>query len=218
MPTIICPQCRTENRPRRVSSLICENCLETIDPRVLADSAEGFVRSQQKLRRSSELPVLGQDEADELLMWALDLPPSDDAMDGEPHRSGARSPISSVSDPWRRMASAIRRRRQEWLYTDTVVRMSEDMLVINRYYWPLGRKRIRYSRIRHFTPRPLKAWHGQYRVHGIDHLGRWYSRDRHRGEKELAIDLTVGWLIRPVLTPDDVDTVLAILERKVGVG
>jgi hypothetical protein len=93
--------------------------------------------------------------------------------------------------------------------------MGEDGIAINRYYWPFGRKRIRYAEIRDFTARPLAAWHGQFRVHGVDHLGRWYSRDRHRGEKERAIDLTVGRVIRPVLTPDDPDKVLAILEREV---
>ncbi len=108
-----------------------------------------------------------------------------------------------------------RRRRDEWVYTDGVVGMRRDGIVIFRYYWPLGRKRIRYAEIRSFTVRPLAAWHGQYRVHGIDHLGRWYSRDRHRGEKERAIDLTVGRVIHPVLTPDDTDTVLRILNDEV---
>ena len=51
-------------------------------------------------------------------------------------------------------------------------------------------------------------------MHGIDHRGRWYSRDRHRGEKELAIDLDVGGSIRPVLTPEDPDSVIDILRER----
>lgn len=214
MPIIICPRCRTANRPRGLSALTCEGCQRSIDPRERNDSVRAFIRSQRKLRRKSAI-ALSQDETDELLEWVLDLPPLEMQNDGDP---GARGPsLWKRFDPLRgmrrwRVAMA---RRQESLYTDSILRMQDDRIVINLYYWPLGRKRIPYNEIRSFTPRPLGPWRGQFRVHGIDHRGRWYSRDRHRGEKERAIDLTVGRLIHPVLTPDDVEAVLTILERKV---
>jgi hypothetical protein len=216
VPTIICPQCRTENQPAGLSALTCESCHRTIDPRRVDSSAKVFIRRQRKLRKKSGVP-LEQDEAVELLEWVLGLPPDDVGLeeDAEPQRGGLRRLIGLLARPWHwRMATA-RRPRHEWLYTDTVVRMGEERIVINRYYWPVGRKRIPYTAIRGFTARPLNPWHGQFRVHGIDHRGRWYSRDRHRGEKERAIDLAVGKLIHPVLTPDDIDMVLGILERKV---
>lgn len=147
--------------------------------------------------------------------WVLDLPPLE-----RPHGAGSDSDLPSPvgsSSRLRRLVTSITRRPQPApLYSDQVVAMMDDSIRVNRYYWPAGRKRIRYAEIRSFRPRPLAAWHGQYRVHGIDHRGRWYSRDRHRGEKDLAIDLVVGRLIKPVLTPEDVNTVLEILERKVG--
>lgn len=215
MPTIICPECKTENRPVGLSGLDCENCHQSIDPRRRDESAEAFLRRQRKLRkRSRSLDPLGPDEADELLEWVLDLPPDETPIE-EPAEPPRRSLGKLLTRPWRWMTTA-RRQRPEWLYTDSVVRMGEDGIVINRYYWPFGRKRIPYTEIRDFDARPLAAWHGQFRVQGVDHLGRWYSRDRHRGEKERAIDLTVGRVIRPVLTPDDPDKVLAILEREVG--
>ncbi len=212
MPTIICPQCGTENRPSGLSGLVCENCRRTIDPRELGGSAETFVRRQRRLRKKSEIGPLGQDEADELLEWVLDLPQDGATIDGD---GRARRLRDLLTAPWRRKVDSSRREGREVLYADGIVRMREDGVVISRYYWPVGRKRIPYDEIRSFTTRPLRPWHGQFRVQGIDHRGRWYSRDRHRGEKERAIDLDVGGLIHPVLTPDDVDKVLDILERQV---
>ena len=102
-----------------------------------------------------------------------------------------------------------------WLYRDDVVKLDEHAITIRAYYWPFGSKRIPYEEIQRFERRPLKSGHGQFRVQGIDLRRRWYSRDRKRGEKELAIDLDVGKPIRPVLTPDDPIEVLAILQNHV---
>jgi hypothetical protein len=156
---------------------------------------------------------LTPDEADELLEWVLDLPQDPAEAAAGPRRVPRL--IGRLTGRWHSRADRARRRGREVLYADDVVRMREGGVVITRYYWPVGRKRIAYDEIQAFTTRPLKAWHGQYRVQGVDHRGRWYSRDRHRGEKERAIDLDVGGLIHPVLTPNDVDAVLDILERRV---
>ncbi len=112
---------------------------------------------------------------------------------------------------WRNL---LRFRRRQWLYSDHVLRMDDRGIVIRHYYWPAGNKRISYREIEGFTRRPLKAWHGQYRVQGIDFRRRWYSRDRTRGEKESAIDLDIGGLVRPVLTPDDPQWVAEILTER----
>ncbi len=217
MPPIICPHCRTENEPAGLSALDCTACGRTIDPRQLGDSAEAFVRRQRRLRKRAKSSVgpLGPEEADELLEWVLDLPRDEMPMEADAEVPSGQSLIGLLAGPWRRLVAVSRRRPDEWLYRDSVVRMSHDAIVIRRYYWPLGRKRIRYGEIRGFTARPLRPWHGQFRIQGVDHRGRWYSRDSNRPEKDRAIDLAVGRVIRPVLTPDDVDTVLEILEREV---
>ncbi len=115
----------------------------------------------------------------------------------------------------RRLVESVRglTRRRDWLYSDDIVKLDEERIVVRRYYWPFGSKRIRYSKIRRVRPRPLKAWHGQYRVQGIDFRRRWYSRDRHRGERETAIDLSIGNILRPSITPEDPVLVLEILQR-----
>ena len=112
-----------------------------------------------------------------------------------------------------RWGRLFRRRRRGWLYSDRVVRMDDRGIVIRHYYWPAGNKRIPYADIRGIAVRPLRAWHGQYRVHGVDHRRRWYSRDRTRGEKETAIDLDIGGLVYPVLTPEDPQWVAELLQQ-----
>lgn len=100
------------------------------------------------------------------------------------------------------------------LYADGVVRVDPDGLTVRRYYWPRGRKRIPFDTIREYRTHALTMGHGQYRVHGIDRRGRWYSRDRRRQDKPLAIVLDVGRRIRPVLTPADPQAVLSILDQR----
>jgi hypothetical protein len=121
--------------------------------------------------------------------------------------------VSTSGDAGGRWWNLFRRRNQDVLYGDEVVLLTREAVVIRRYYWPLGRKHISYSAVERVTLRPLKAWHGQFRVHGADLRGRWYSRDRNRGDKDLAIDLHVGGVVRPVLTPDDPERVLEILQH-----
>ena len=132
----------------------------------------------------------------------------------EPDAPAERTARPSRPQRMNRLRNLLRRRSPTWLYEDDVVRLDETGITILGYYWPFGRKLIPYDDIDEFSLRPLKAWHGQFRVHGIDLRGRWYSRDRHRGEKEMAIDLDLGTRIRPVLTPDDPDGVVEILRAQ----
>lgn len=108
-----------------------------------------------------------------------------------------------------------RRTSRPW-YADEVVRIGHDGLTVRGYYWPVGRKRIPFDAIRNVHTHALTMGRGQYRVHGIDRHGRWYSRDRTRSDKSLAIVLDLGGRIRPVLTPADPQTVLALLDQHVG--
>ena len=123
--------------------------------------------------------------------------------------------MKSITNRIRHALARLRTARSQWLYRDDVVKLNDSQVVIRHYYWPFGSKRVPYTSIAGYHRRPLKAWHGQFRVHGIDQKGRWYSRDRHRGEKETAIDLSIGRRIRPVLTPHDVEKVTEILDNQI---
>jgi hypothetical protein len=56
---------------------------------------------------------------------------------------------------------------------------------------------------------------GQWRIWGMGIAPYWYHRDDDRPNKTRCIVLDVGAVIRPVITPDNVDAVLAILADKV---
>lgn len=131
-------------------------------------------------------------------------------------RAVVRAVVALVVAPVSSIRAWMRRRRVDsgLLYIDGVVRVDGDGLTVRRYYWPRGPKRIPFDRIRGYRTHALTMGHGQYRVHGIDRRGCWYSRDRSRQDKPLAIVLDVGRRIRPVLTPSDPQAVLAILERR----
>lgn len=121
-----------------------------------------------------------------------------------------------AADLTRRTLTALRPSRQpERLYADDVVVMDQDGLTIRRYYWPAGRKRIAYQDINSYQLRGLTIGRGQYRVHGIDMHGNWYSRDPTRQHKDCAIVLDTGSRIDPILTPDNPNTVVQILERHI---
>jgi len=104
------------------------------------------------------------------------------------------------------------------LYQDDTVVLDSDGLTIRRYYFPFGGdKRIRYGQIRGVSQRPMSLFTGRLRVWGTEGLRRWYSLDLLRPWKSRQIVLDLGKTVAPVLTPDDVPRVAAILRERTGV-
>jgi hypothetical protein len=95
------------------------------------------------------------------------------------------------------------------LYDDGKIACDDTGLTISWYYlW--GAKRIPYSSIRsitHVTPLRVRKW----RLWGSGDFVHWWNLDRDRPKKELALVLDTGHRIHPTITPDDPQTVEAIL-------
>jgi hypothetical protein len=101
------------------------------------------------------------------------------------------------------------------LYDDGLVKLDRDGLTIRRYYFPLGTsKRIRYDQIRGVQMRHMGAFTGKGRLWGTGDFQHWFPWDSNRPRKDKALILDVGRRIRPVITPDDPDRVLAILQER----
>jgi hypothetical protein len=85
-------------------------------------------------------------------------------------------------------------------------------LVIRHYYFPVGSKRIPYSKIQQVRRVPLKSMGPQVKIHGSADLSHWFNFDPHRSCKDVALIIALsGSRIRPVITPDDADSVAAEL-------
>jgi hypothetical protein len=102
--------------------------------------------------------------------------------------------------------------RQAWgepmTYDDGGVACTEDALVIRRYYFPFGDKRIPYTKIEQVQRRTMARLTGQWRIWGSGDFRHWYNLDSGRPRKTVQFVIhTSGGRMLPVITPDDPDRV-----------
>ncbi len=96
------------------------------------------------------------------------------------------------------------------LYDDGRIACDERGVTI-RWYYLWGAKHVPYTAIRNATTRRLTKIRGKWRIWGSGDLVHWYNLDVSRTRKSTAIELDLGGRVRPVITPDDPDTVTKIL-------
>jgi hypothetical protein len=98
------------------------------------------------------------------------------------------------------------------LYDDGRIACNEEGLVIRGYY-PWGAKRIPYASIKGVHQLPLTGGSTvrRWRIWGSGDFVHWWNYDPGRTRKTMALVLDVGRVIRPIITPDDPETVERIL-------
>jgi hypothetical protein len=105
------------------------------------------------------------------------------------------------------------------LYRDRWVSCTPRALVIRGYYFPLGLpKTVPYEAIRTVKQVSLGWLSGRGRIWGTGLPWYWLHLDLRRPARREALVLDVGRKIRPVITPDDVPAVRAIIEARRGAG
>lgn len=93
-------------------------------------------------------------------------------------------------------------------YDDGGVACTDAALVIRRYYFPAGTRRILYADIADVRRIPLSFMSGRYRIWGSGDLTHWFNLDAGRPNKRVAFIIQVaGRHIKPVITPQDADAV-----------
>jgi hypothetical protein len=101
------------------------------------------------------------------------------------------------------------------LYEDKRILCDDDGITIQNYYFPLGNKRIFYRDIRGYDQLKIGVLTGRYRIWGAGDPRYWFHLDTTRPAKSKAVVIDKGEWVKAVLTPDNPDAVLHILEDKV---
>ncbi len=97
------------------------------------------------------------------------------------------------------------------LYDDGRIACDDDAITI-RWYYLWGAKRIPYRSIRSVTARTMTGVRGRWRIWGSGDLVHWYNLDGNRPNKQVALELDAGRRVKPTITPDEPETVRAILD------
>ncbi len=93
-------------------------------------------------------------------------------------------------------------------YNDGLITTTDRALVIHRYNALLQPKSIPYSEIRSVKQIPvgeLRRW----RLWGTTIPGYWFNLDPGRRRKSVGFVIDAGRRVKPIITPDDPDRLLA---------
>jgi hypothetical protein len=71
------------------------------------------------------------------------------------------------------------------LYTDTLVELTDEELILNHYYYPWGgSKRIRLDEIEAIIEKKPALFNGKWRIWGTGSFRIWFARDNHRPTRD----------------------------------
>src|SRR5690242_5122790 len=85
-------------------------------------------------------------------------------------------------------------------YDDGKVACTGHGLVIRRYYFPGGAKRIPYSQIRQVRQVTMKSLGWRIKIWGSGDLIHRFNLDVHRWHKDVALIILLPGRVRPVVT------------------
>jgi len=97
-------------------------------------------------------------------------------------------------------------------YDDGLLACSDEGLVIGKYDAFLRSKTIPFDQIRAVTQVGLGRVR-RWRIWGTTYPRYWFNFDRHRPRKQVGLVLDLGKRIKPVITRDDPQRVVAVLRQ-----
>jgi hypothetical protein len=101
-------------------------------------------------------------------------------------------------------------------YADRWISCNDEGLRIGGYY-PWGAKKIAYSEIKGVRRFEMSALRGKMRIWGSGNFRYWASFDPGRPKKSIGLILDVGARVKPFITPDDPDAVVAAIAEHTGI-
>jgi hypothetical protein len=95
-------------------------------------------------------------------------------------------------------------------YQDPLISVQDGTLMIRRYYFPTGTKRIPLPMITGVEEYAMTKATGRWRTWGSGDLVHWFNLDPGRRHKRQAFVVDLGRRAKPVVTPDDPDAFRAV--------
>jgi hypothetical protein len=103
-------------------------------------------------------------------------------------------------------------------YNDGIVSCDAEGVVLRRYYFPSGVRRVPYGEITGLERVTMGKLTGQWRIWGTANLRLWANYDPKRPKKTVGFILDAGKRVRPFVTPDDPDAFEAIVRERAHLG
>jgi hypothetical protein len=100
------------------------------------------------------------------------------------------------------------------LYEDQYLVCDDDAITLHWYYFPIGSKRIPYSKIRSVKEQEINFWTGAGRIWGMGLTPEWFPFDPKRPGKTKCIIIDEGEWVKSVITPEEHERVLQILQER----
>ena len=70
------------------------------------------------------------------------------------------------------------------LYSDSLVRVADDSIIFDHYYFPFGSKQIDMASIDYIEILMPSLKNGKWRIHGTGDFRTWFARDKHRPQRD----------------------------------
>lgn len=70
------------------------------------------------------------------------------------------------------------------LYSDDLIELFEDAIVLRNYYFPFGSKRVDFPGIDQVLLVRCTFWTGKYRFYGTGDFQTWFAPDRGRASRD----------------------------------
>jgi len=82
--------------------------------------------------------------------------------------------------------------KTETLYYDSLVQITQDEIIFDHYYFPIGgKKAVRLADIERITVRPPTLWNGKWRLHGTGNFKTWFPQDYKRPKRDRIFFVTL---------------------------
>jgi hypothetical protein len=103
------------------------------------------------------------------------------------------------------------------VYSDKLVEINDDSILVRDYYYPFGNKRVNFGNVENIVVKKPSLLSGKYRYYGTGDFRTWFPPDnRTSRDKIFIIKIKKKWW-RIGLTVENSQTVLNLIKDKCSV-